>query len=184
MVKRIRPDTNSPAPKANGAPDTAPNGKAEPMAIDNPNAALSASAAPTAVPFPASKRDDHALPRGPSGVPGRPATPAAQPSTDQPPRAVSLLEGSRPSSPASMLRPPVTKDLPQSPRIGAGELKSARSDESKAMPPPVNPSQTLSAQELRDSAKQVRPSERSDDKSGRGQQTLTAPASTPGRRGT
>ena len=150
------------------------------MVVDSPHGQI----LPTAP-----RREEYSLPRGPAAAVNRPATPSQ--SIPVQPLSRSQTDISRPPTPASHLKPLGSKDLPQSPKILSNDIKSSHTEDSQAMPPPTNPSQTLSAHELRETARQTRPSEKIDDKSGRSaaearsassRRRSPSPASRPGTR--
>ncbi|GJE84409.1 THO complex subunit 2 [Phanerochaete sordida] len=154
VVKRVRPDTRSPAPRVNGEAESKANGPSNAMQVDSPN--IPQRPATSAAPPTGPRRDEQGMPRGAAG-PGsalRPASPSI-PAGSPIPRSISQMEGSRPSTPSNLSRSASNKDLLQSPRMGPGDLRGR--GETQTMPPPVNPSQTSSAHELRETAKQTRP---------------------------
>lgn len=74
---------------------------------------------------------------------------------------------SRPQTPTTLTNVTYGKEPPQSPRSHRADDKQPRSE--KVMPPPSAPSQTISAQELRETAKQsvMHRTDKSEDKPGR-----------------
>ncbi|OSX60384.1 hypothetical protein POSPLADRAFT_1058548 [Postia placenta MAD-698-R-SB12] len=154
VVKRVRPEAKTSEQRqdvgiANGAKD-------EPMQVDVRRPETTPAALPTGPRVPPSERpsrDDNQLqsipPSGPSN------------------KDISRLsQSSRPPTPTQPLanRPTSARDIPKSPRMGPMDAKASRSEISQVMPPPSIPSQTLSAEKLRENAKQGRGSERSDEK--------------------
>ncbi|KAL0949134.1 hypothetical protein HGRIS_009218 [Hohenbuehelia grisea] len=157
VVKRIRPDTSkSPAPvKMDVDPKPQDSARAPPTAPAERNKA------PTSDPRP---KDD-----GPSSAPPRPAS--AQTNSRHASSAVnsdiadirsSARDHSRPHTPQAPAsqNPSAGKEPPQSPRSHRANEETARAEAqppsipSTGMPPPARPSQTVSAQELRETAKQ------------------------------
>ncbi|OBZ76414.1 THO complex subunit 2 [Grifola frondosa] len=138
VVKRIRPEPKVVEEiKSNGVKALS---KADAMDVDS-----------SAVPPPASVRENGISDAAKVGSP----IPVA---TSDFSRA---SHGSRPPTPAqpSSIRPPPLRSLPQSPRAtSVVDAKAPRAEPQQAMPPPSTPSQTLSAQELRETAKQTRSS--------------------------
>ncbi|KAG0699864.1 transcription factor/nuclear export subunit protein 2-domain-containing protein [Suillus ampliporus] len=164
-VKRVRPEKGSASPAPDG--DTKGVSKSDAMDIDAPPKEQKS----TQVPVP-----EHTLrltPRLPQGS-----------SQNALPSAPAIMAKDTPR----LQRPPPSNstsnswESPHSPRPRADE-KQTQSSPSEAMPPPSAPSQTLLAQELRESAKQSignRPSDRPDDK--RSQPGSAAPSPVPRRR--
>ncbi|PIL37228.1 hypothetical protein GSI_00921 [Ganoderma sinense ZZ0214-1] len=134
VVKRVRPEARStPDGKPVAEPKTAP--KADAMDIDQP------------VPQSAS-RDSLNLPNAPpKGLSPIPAS-LSDHARSRPPT---------PSQPAAV-RNAAAKPIPSSPRGSLNSLdgKGQRPETQQTMPPPSEPSQKLSAQELRETAKQSR----------------------------
>ncbi|EKM59356.1 uncharacterized protein PHACADRAFT_191704 [Phanerochaete carnosa HHB-10118-sp] len=189
VVKRVRPDTRSPAPRVNGEAEAKTNGQLDPMQVDKLHASVRPPVTATTPPT-APRRDEQGIPRGAAGPgatlrPGSPNIPAGSPVL----RSISQMEGSRPPTPSPLVRSVSNRDLTQSPRIGTSDSRG-RVEASQVMPPPANPSQTTSAQELRETAKQSRPIDKVEEKPARpppaeprGQQTsASTPASASRRR--
>ncbi|KAG2043203.1 transcription factor/nuclear export subunit protein 2-domain-containing protein [Suillus americanus] len=148
-VRRVRPEKGSESPAPDG--DAKGVAKSEAMDIDTPPKELKSTQAPI---------PEHILRPTPrlhqsSSQNALLSTPTANPK-DAP-------KLQRPSSSSSATNP---WEPPHSPRPRADE-KQTQPSPSEAMPPPSAPSQTISAQELRETAKQSignRPPDRADDK--------------------
>ncbi|KAI0650659.1 hypothetical protein C8Q79DRAFT_398461 [Trametes meyenii] len=92
--------------------------------------------------------------------PGLPATPRPAASS-VPSNLTDSMRNSRPPTPNQSMTARLAsgnKPIPNSPRAALNSLdqRPPRSDAQQAMPPPTIPSQTISAQELRETAKQTR----------------------------
>ncbi|GLB33487.1 putative THO complex subunit 2 N-terminus [Lyophyllum shimeji] len=124
VVKRVRPDKLSQSPK--------PPGEASPSQID----AVKSSVPPHMNELRVAAKDEPPAAQPPRSRYGSPA-----PARDSPMPQDIPLSG-------------VGKDQPYSPRLARLEEDRPRPDGLPAMPPPVVPSQTASAQELRETAKQ------------------------------
>ncbi|KAG1857214.1 transcription factor/nuclear export subunit protein 2-domain-containing protein [Suillus tomentosus] len=148
-VRRVRPEKGSESPAPDG--DAKGIAKFDAMDVDAPPKELKATQAPIL---------EHILRPTPRLHPGSsqnalPSTPTANPK-DAP-------KVQRPSPSSST---PNAWEPPHSPRPRTDE-KQTQPSPSEAMPPPSAPSQTISAQELRETAKQSignRPPDRADDK--------------------
>ncbi|KAG2148090.1 transcription factor/nuclear export subunit protein 2-domain-containing protein [Suillus clintonianus] len=164
-VRRIRPEKGSESPAPDG--DAKGVAKSDSMDVDTPlNEQKS-----THVSIP-----DHILRPTPRLHQG--SSQNALPSTP----ATMAKDASRLQRPPSSSSAPNTWESPHSPRPRSDE-KQTQPSSSEAMPPPSAPSQTLSAQELRETAKQSignRPPDRADDK--RSQPGSGAPSPNPRRR--
>ncbi|KAI0082601.1 hypothetical protein K474DRAFT_1655406 [Panus rudis PR-1116 ss-1] len=166
VVKRIRPDTRT--PDGTKAPvGSVP--KSDAMDVDppsKPQEALKVPSAPSAA-----LRPNASLPSHPS----------------LPKEVAMLRETSRPSSPISSSSPR-GPSAPQSPRTNGEDGRAPRQETTQNMPPPTIPSQTASAQELRETARQSRQTTEKEDKQprstldGRNGTTATAPSPTSRRR--
>jgi len=112
--------------------------------------------------------------------PDRPSSPSSLPAL---PRDVAQLkDSSRPVTPSPLSSSMSLKDLARSPKPDSDESRPSRSEPSQDMPPPSAPSQTVSAQELRETAKQSRPSDKAEDKLSRGGNELRPPSPSSRRR--
>ncbi|KAG1874783.1 transcription factor/nuclear export subunit protein 2-domain-containing protein [Suillus subalutaceus] len=151
-VRRVRPEKDSESPAPDG--DAKGVAKSEAMDIDAPPKELKSTQAPLSEHI---LRPTPRLHQGSSqnALLSTLSTPTANPK-DAPKLQRPSLSGSAPN----------LWEPPHSPRPRADE-KQTQPSPSEAMPPPSAPSQTISAQELRETAKQSignRPPDRADDK--------------------
>ncbi|KAH8106136.1 transcription factor/nuclear export subunit protein 2-domain-containing protein [Cristinia sonorae] len=205
--------TSSPAPSQNDrrpastAPPSAPSGpRSHQMANGSGSAAVSERPTPTPT---NSKLALESIPRPEFVRRVRPASGAESSKASPPPTGPDVMDVDSPSTsartngasraqdrPASPL-PALPRELaqlkdsrpttpsPLSSSVSLKDLAKATADEaSQEMPPPVVPSQTVSAQELRETAKQTRPSDKADEKATRtgNDSRSQAPQSPPSRR--
>ena len=138
VVKRVRPSSGSAEPKPSPPPtEHRPDG----MDVDAPR-----STAVNGTPRPVDRSSS------PSVLPALPRDIAQ------------LKDASRPVTPSPLSSSVLLQELTRSPRPDSDESRLSRPEPVQGMLPPSAPSQTTSAQELRETAKQSRPLDRTEDK--------------------
>lgn len=161
VVKRIRTEPRAGTPTQPSANGKSPDIKVQPMDIDTahvesndkaqtPANSQDSSAVPTRPYRNTASKVSSPLPNAPSPRPDAPvssATPQKPPPTKEPHHAVTPMSVST--------NVPMTKQPPQSPRSHRPLDERFIRPEVPQMPPPSAPSQTVSAQELRETAKQT-----------------------------
>ncbi|TCD67697.1 THO complex subunit 2 [Steccherinum ochraceum] len=158
LIRRVRPASGD-ISKASTPPP--PESRGDAMDVDVPGNARSAV---------------NGSPR-----PDRPSSPAGLPVL---PRDVAQLkDASRPVTPSPLSSSISLKDLGRSPKPDGDDARGIRTELSQDMPPPFAPSQTILAHELRETAKQTRPSDERPTRAGNEPRTQgPSPSSPPSRR--
>ncbi|CAL1701359.1 unnamed protein product [Somion occarium] len=194
------PATQTEARRAGAAPSTAPSApRAQLAAQPSDRSTLSTKAAMESIPRPEVVKRVRPEARTPDGMKNGGET-VASPKPDAmvvdsvAARSSAGIAPVRPSSPSTL--PPLPKDIamlreasrPSTPSSLSGRSPASLAQAAQTMPPPSIPSQTTSAQELRETARQTRPSTDKEEKTlrsvpeGRGQVAQPSPSLPPSQR--